>query len=142
MDMLKNTIKNLIPDDLVMIDYNDFSQVGKFKIIIDSSKGIDLNTTSLLAKKIKKSNVINDRFPNGIELEISSPGIDANLIHPVQYKKNIGRTLKIKTSDNLEIKEVKLSATDDNGIKGILQNGQKINLKYSQIENAKVIIKF
>ena len=41
MDMLKNTIKNLIPDDLVMIDYNDFSQVGKFKIIIDSSKGID-----------------------------------------------------------------------------------------------------
>ena len=70
MDMLKNTIKNLIPDDLVMIDYNDFSQVGKFKIIIDSSKGIDLNTTSLLAKKIKKSNVINDRFPNGIELEI------------------------------------------------------------------------
>ena len=64
------------------------------------------------------------------------------MIHPVQYKKNIGRALKIKTSDNLEIKEVKLSATDDNGIKGILQNGQKINLKYSQIENAKVIVKF
>ena len=64
------------------------------------------------------------------------------MIHPVQYKKNIGRTLKIKLSDNPEIKEVKLSASDDNGIEGILQNGQKINLKYSQIENAKVIIKF
>ena len=52
------------------------------------------------------------------------------------------QSAKIKTTDNAEIKEVKLSNSDDNGIEGILQNGQKINLKYSQIENAKVIIKF
>ncbi len=54
MDIIKNTIEDLIPDDLVIIDYNDFSKSGKLKIIIDGINGIDLKTTSSLAKKNKK----------------------------------------------------------------------------------------
>ena len=54
----RNTIEDLIPDDLVIIDYNDFSKSGKLKIIIDGINGIDLKTTSSLAKKIKKLNFL------------------------------------------------------------------------------------
>jgi len=142
MDTIKNTIEDLIPDDLVIIDYNDFSNSGKLKIIIDGINGIDLNTTSSLAKKIKKLNVINETFPDGIQLEISSPGIGADLLHPVQYKKNLGRTLKIITSDNLDNLKIELSSCDDVGLEGILPDGEKINLTYDQIEKAKVIVKF
>ena len=39
----------------------------------------------------------------------------------------IGQELDKGIATNLEIKEVELSASDDNGIEGILQNGQKIN---------------
>lgn len=142
MDTIKNTIEDLIPDDLVIIDYNDFSNSGKLKIIIDGINGIDLNTTSSLAKKIKKLNVINEIFPDGIQLEISSPGIGADLLHPFQYKKNLGRTLKIITSDNLDNLKIELSSCDDVGLEGILPDGEKINLTYDQIEKAKVIVKF
>ena len=142
MDTIKNTIEDLIPDDLVIIDYNDFSNSGKLKIIIDGINGIDLNTTSSLAKKIKKLNVINEAFPDGIQLEISSPGIGADLLHPFQYKKNLGRTLKIITSDNLDNLKIELSFCDDVGLEGILPDGEKINLTYDQIEKAKVIVKF
>ncbi|MEE3303057.1 MAG: hypothetical protein VX177_04760 [Candidatus Neomarinimicrobiota bacterium] len=142
MDTIKNTIEDLIPDDLVIIDYNDFSNSGKLKIIIDGINGIDLNTTSSLAKKIKKLNVINETFPDGIQLEISSPGIGADLLHPFQYKKNLGRTLKIITSDNLDNLKIELSSCDDVGLEGILPDGEKINLTYDQIEQAKVIVKF
>ena len=142
MDTIKNTIEDLIPDDLVIIDYNDFSNSGKLKIIIDGINGIDLNTTSSLAKKIKKLNVINETFPDGIQLEISSPGIGADLLHPFQYKKNLGRTLKIITSDNLDNLKIELSSCDDIGLEGILPDGEKINLTYDQIEKAKVIVKF
>jgi len=142
MDTIKNTIEDLIPDDLVIIDYNDFSNSGKLKIIIDGINGIDLNTTSSLAKKIKKLNVINETFPDGIQLEISSPGIGADLLHPFQYKKNLGRTLKIITSDNLDNLKIELSSCDDVGLEGILPDGEKINLTYDQIEKAKVIVKF
>ena len=142
MDIIKNTIEDLIPDDLVIIDYNDFSKSGKLKIIIDGINGIDLKTTSSLAKKIKKLNVINEIFPDGIQLEISSPGIGADLMFPFQYKKNLGRTLKIITSDNLDNLKIELSSCDDVGLEGILPGGEKINLTYDQIEKAKVIVNF
>jgi len=142
MDIIKNTIEDLIPDDLVIIDYNDFSKSGKLKIIIDGINGIDLKTTSSLAKKIKKLNVINEIFPDGIQLEISSPGIGADLMFPFQYKKNLGRTLKIITLDNLDNLKIELSSCDDVGLEGILPGGEKINLTYDQIEKAKVIVNF
>ena len=141
MDYVKNTIESLIPADCAIIDYNDFSKSGKIKLIIDSSSGIDLESTSILAKKIKKSETINDFYPNGVQLEISSPGIDADLIYPFQYSKNIGRKIKIYTTDNRELIVI-LNASNETGINGNLKNGNKVELAYDQIQKANVIIDF
>ena len=141
MDYVKNTIESLIPADCAIIDYNDFSKSGKIKLIIDSSSGIDLESTSILAKKIKKSETINDFYPNGVQLEISSPGIDADLIYPFQYSKNIGRKIKIYTTDDREF-IVTLSGSNETGINGNLKNGKKVELAYDQIQKANVIIDF
>ena len=141
MDYVKNTIESLIPADCAIIDYNDFSKSGKIKLIIDSSSGIDLESTSILAKKIKKSDTINDFYPNGVQLEISSPGIDADLIYSFQYSKNIGRKIKIYTADNRELIVI-LNASNETGINGNLKNGKKVELAYDQIQKANVIIDF
>ena len=141
MDYVKNTIESLIPADCAIIDYNDFSKSGKIKLIIDSSSGIDLESTSILAKKIKKSDTINDFYPNGVQLEISSPGIDADLIYPFQYSKNIGRKIKIYTADNRELIVI-LNASNETEINGNLKNGKKVELAYDQIQKANVIIDF
>ena len=141
MDYVKNTIESLIPADCAIIDYNDFSKSGKIKLIIDSSSGIDLESTSILAKKIKKSETINDFYPKGVQLEISSPGIDADLIYPFQYSKNIGRKIKIYTTDDREL-IVTLSGSNETGINGNLKNGKKVELAYDQIQKANVIIDF
>ena len=141
MDYVKNTIESLIPADCAIIDYNDFSKSGKIKLIIDSLSGIDLESTSILAKKIKKSETINDFYPNGVQLEISSPGIDADLIYPFQYSKNIGRKIKIYTTDDREL-IVTLSGSNETAINGNLKNGKKVELAYDQIQKANVIIDF
>jgi len=141
MDSVKNTIESLIPNDYTIIDYNDFSKSGKIKLIIDSFDGIDLNSTSLLAKKIKKSDIINDFYPNGLQLEISSPGIGSNLKLPFQFSKNIGRKLKIFTVNEEEL-VLKLTDSNKYGIIGESVDGKQINLTYDQIQNAKVIIEF
>ena len=141
MDYVKNTIESLIPADCSIIDYNDFSKSGKIKLTIDSLSGIDLESTSILAKKIKKSDTINDFYPNGVQLEISSPGIDADLIYPFQYSKNIGRKIKIYTTDEREL-IVTLSGSNESGISGNLKNDKKIDLAYDQIKKANVIIDF
>ena len=141
MDRVKNTIKSLIPSDCTIINYNDFSKSGKIKLIIDSFDGIDLNSTSILAQKIKKSDTINEFYPNGLQLEISSPGIDSDLKLPFQFSKNIGRKLKISTFDEQEL-VITLTDSSDKGINGEDKNGKQINLTYDQIQNAKVIIEF
>ncbi len=141
MDNIKNTIESLIPEDLVIIDYNDFSGSGKIKLIVDSFEGVDLNSTSILAKKIKKSDIINNFYPDGLQLEISSPGLDAELKIPFQYTKNIGRRLKIHTKDEREY-TIKLSSSDKTGINGIDKNGKQIYFAFDDIDKAKVIIEF
>ena len=141
LDTVKNTIISLIPSDYTIIEYNDFSKSGKIKLIIDSFDGIDLNSTSILAKKIKKSDTINEFYPNGLQLEISSPGIDSDLKFPFQFSKNIGRKLKIFTLNDKEF-VITLTNSSDNGIDGEDKNGKQINLAYDQIQKAKVIIEF
>lgn len=141
MDNIRNTIESLIPEDIVILDYNDFSGSGKIKLIVDSSEGVDLNLTSVLAKKIKKSDIINNFYPNGLQLEISSPGLDAELKIPFQYAKNIGRRLKIHTKDDCQF-AIKLSSSDETGINGMDKNGKQIYFAFDEIDKAKVIIEF
>ena len=141
MDRVKNIIENLVPSDFVIIDYNDFSKSGKIKLIIDSMGGVDLKSTSVLAKKIKKSDIINDFYPNGLQLEITSPGLDSGLKIPFQYVKNIGRRLKIQTIDDQEL-TIKLLSSNDTGVSGEDKSGKEINLAFDQIQKAKVIIEF
>jgi len=141
MDRVKNIIESLVPSDFVIIDYNDFSKSGKIKLIIDSMGGVDLKSTSVLAKKIKKSDIINDFYPNGLQLEITSPGLDSRLKIPFQYVKNIGRRLKIQTIDGQEL-TIKLLSSNDNGVSGEDKSGNEINLAFDQIQKAKVIIEF
>ena len=56
-------------------------------------------------------------FPNGVRIEVSTPGITAPLEHDYQFKKNIGKKLNISIQDELDknilgiLKEVK-----ENGI--------------------------
>tara|TARA_B100000902_G_scaffold82881_1_gene87467 strand:+ start:111 stop:536 length:426 start_codon:yes stop_codon:yes gene_type:complete len=141
MDRVKNIIESLVPSDFVIIDYNDFSKSGKIKLIIDSMGGVDLKSTSVLAKKIKKSDIINDFYPNGLQLEITSPGLDSGLKIPFQYVKNIGRRLKIQTIDDQEL-TIKLLGSNDTGVSGEDKSGKEINLAFDQIQKAKVIIEF
>ncbi len=141
MDNIKNTIESLIPDDIVILSYNDFSGSGKIKLIVDSIDGVDLNSTSIIAKKIKKSDIINDFYPDGLQLEISSPGLNAELKLPFQFAKNIGRTLEIQTKDDREF-FIKLLNSDEVGISGKVKNGKQIYFAFEEIDKAKVVIEF
>ena len=66
MSTIRDIIEDFIPNDYEMIEYNDFSNTGRFRIVLDGLKNVDLSTTSTLAKKIKKSEIINKTFPDGV----------------------------------------------------------------------------
>ena len=76
-----------------------------------------------------------------MQLEITSPGIDSNLTHSFQFKKNIGRMLNITTLEDEKSFEAKLLSANDKTIEFELDDGNSAVLNLSQIKHANVIIK-
>ena len=140
MDRINNIIADIMPKDLVLIDLEQ--DKSSIRIIVDSVKSVDLDTTAYIAKKIRNSESLNKYLPEDFQLEVSSPGIDSPLTHPFQYKKNIGRQLMIKElSTSNEIK-AKLTHVIEDGIVATNNIGKTIKFKFDEIESATIITVF
>ena len=140
MDRINNIIADIMPKDLVLIDLEQ--DKSSIRIIVDSVKSVDLDTTAYIAKKIRNSESLNKYLPEDFQLEVSSPGIDSPLTHPFQYKKNIGRQLKIKESSTSNKINAKLTQVLEEGIIVIDNKGKTIKFKFDEIESATIITVF
>ena len=140
MDRINNIIAEIMPKDLVLIDLEQ--DKSSIRIIVDSVKSVDLDTTAYIAKKIRNSESLNKYLPEDFQLEVSSPGIDSPLTHPFQYKKNIGRQLKIKESSTSNEIKAKLTQVLEDGIIATDNKGKTIKFKFDEIESATIITVF
>ena len=140
MDRINNIIADIMPKDLVLIDLEQ--DKSSIRIIVDSVKSVDLDTTAYIAKKIRNSESLNKYLPKDFQLEVTSPGIDSPLTHPFQYKKNIGRQLKIKESSTSNKIKAKLTQVIEDGIVVIDNKGKTIKFKFDEIESATIITVF
>ena len=140
MDRINNIIADIMPKDLVLIDLEQ--DKSSIRIIVDSVKSVDLDTTAYIAKKIRNSESLNKYLPEDFRLEVSSPGIDSPLTHPFQYKKNIGRQLKIKESSTSNEIKAKLTQVLEYGIIATDNKGKTIKFKFDEIESATIITVF
>ena len=140
MDRINNIIADIMPKDLVLIDLEQ--DKSSIRIIVDSVKSVDLDTTAYIAKKIRNSESLNKYLPEDFQLEVSSPGIDSPLTHPFQYKKNIGRQLKFKESSTSNKIKAKLTQVIEDGIVVIDNKGKTIKFKFDEIESATIITVF
>ena len=140
MDRINNIIADIMPKDLVLIDLEQ--DKSNIRIIVDGIKSVDLDTTAYIAKKIRNSESLNKYLPEDFRLEVSSPGIDSPLTHPFQYKKNIGRQLKIKESSTSNEIKAKLTQVLDDGIVATNNKGKTIKFKFDEIESATIITVF
>ena len=140
MDRINNIIADIMPKDLVLIDLEQ--DKSNIRIIVDGIKSVDLDTTAYIAKKIRNSESLNKYLPEDFQLEVSSPGIDSPLTHPFQYKKNIGRQLKIKELSTSNKIKAKLTQVIEDGIVVIDNKGKTIKFKFDEIESATIITVF
>ncbi len=121
-----------------------FDHKSKIKVFVDCDSGIPIRKCVSISRRIEhfldETLLLGEKYV----LEVSSPGIDRPLVKR-QYKKNIGRDLKILLKE--EDKKIKgnLISVSENGI--ILdvkdkKSNKQLNLNFDDIKEAKVIIKF
>jgi len=153
--MLKGRVKELLEEalkedeSLFLIDFSVAAD-NSIKIVLDGDKGITLKDCMRISRAIEHNL---DRDEADFSLEVTSAGAASPLLMPRQYKKNIGRKLKVKTSKDSF--EGNLTETDEKGIvlewkarepkpigKGTVTVRKKQEIDFSEIKEAKVVLKF
>lgn len=120
---------------------------GKVLVLVDGDEGISIDDCAEISRQLSKlldeSQLINDKYM----LEVSTPGVDQPLKLKRQYKKHIGRTLKIKTAENLV--DGKLIAVDEDKITlnqevgtGKKKETVTLDIPFDQIEKTFVVVSF
>ena len=134
--------------DLFLVDVKMHSN-GKLIILVDGDKGIGIADCAQISRHVgfhlEEENVVDAAY----NLEVSSPGIDAPLVLPRQYVKNVGRQLAIKMADGSK-KEGKLTGMTEDAViieeankeKGKKAETIEVVVPFSQMTETKVLISF
>ena len=135
---------------LFLIDLN-ISEDNQIRVILDGDKGVTVEDCIAVSRAIEHNL---DREEYDFSLEVMSAGVSEPLTLPRQYKKNIGRNLKIKTKDGEKIEGELTAVTEDSFTlkwsarepkpvgKGKVTVQKEATLPYKDIMEAKVMITF
>lgn len=153
--MLKDKVESLLDKaleehpSLFLIDFTVGGD-NTIRVVLDGDHGVSLKDCMDISRAIEHNL---DREEEDFSLEVTSAGATSPLKYPRQYKKNIGRKLKVRTGDQ-EL-EGTLVQTSENNItlewkarepkpegKGKVTVQKKQDIAYSDIREAKVILKF
>lgn len=120
----------------------------KVLVIVDGDAGIGIDDCAALSREVSKA--LDETGLLGEEsymLEVSTPGLDHPLKLKRQYRKNIGRKLKVKLPDRTV--EGKLEAVTEETItlsqetgSGKKKETKNVDIHFSEIEKAFVLVSF
>lgn len=142
--------ENIKSEDHFLVDIVVSSKQGptKILILIDGDQGINIDDCAALSRSVGYYLEEQEVLDNKYRLEVSSPGVDYPLKNVRQYKKNIGRKVKITTSENGEmtgvLKEVREESVllDRETKKGKKIELSEVELPLQEIEKTIVQISF
>lgn len=119
----------------------------KVMIIIDGDNGVNIDDCAKLSRELS---TVLDESPllhESYMLEVSTPGLDQPLKLKRQYKKNIGRKLKVKLQDKivegklLDVTEEKITVEQEIGT-GKKKELIPIGIQFSEIDKSFVLVSF
>ena len=153
--MLKEKVTALLEEalkeneSLFLIEFSITSD-NKIRIIVDGDTGVTLQDCMNVSRAIEHNL---DREEEDFSLEVMSAGAASPMIMARQYKKNIGRVLQVRANE--EFFEGTLTAVSEDTItiewtarepkpigKGKITIQKKQNIVFSDIKEAKVVLKF
>ena len=152
-ELVKKLIDEAVEENpsLFLVDWS-ISVDNAIEVLVDGDEGLSIEEIVSISSHVEHNL---DREEDDFSLNVSSAGVGNPLVLPRQFKKNIGRTLKITRSDGGKDMEGELVAADEEGIelkwttrepkpigkgKHTVEKTEKI--KYTDIKKAIVKISF
>lgn len=135
---------------LFLIDL-EITSDNQIRVMLDGDNGVTVEDCIAVSREIEHNL---DREEQDFALTVMSAGLSEPLSMPRQYKKNIGRKLKIKTTSGEKIEGEVIAATDESCTlswsvrepkpvgKGKVTVKKEAEVPYEDIMEAKVMITF
>ncbi len=120
---------------------------GKVMIFLDGDNGVSIDDCADLSREIGKELDENGWIENNYTLEVSTAGIDQPLKLVRQYKKNIGRKVKVKLKDRTvegrlaEVHDDKIILTEEIG-SGKKKEERIHEIAFTDIDKTLVMVSF
>lgn len=115
------------------------------RIFIDKEGGVTLEDCERLSRQVEAEMDVEDIIPESYILEVSSPGLDRPLRKIEDYRKNIGKMVKLSTHVQINNRKFfigRLSRVDEDIITLILENGEEFRISFPEILKANLKIEF
>ena len=110
----------------------------------DAEKPVDLNLTTTVSRTINDSGILEEQYPEGMALHVSSAGVDTPLKYDYQYRKNIDRVISITVVNDGKpySTEAQILAVTDDSVQIQRSGVAEEWIPIADIFHAKVLIKF
>jgi ribosome maturation factor RimP len=119
----------------------------KVLVVIDGDQGISIDDCAEISRQLSKLMDETKLIDENYFLEVSTPGLDHPLKLKRQYKKNIGRNLKVKLQEKtiegklIEVLDDKITLTQETG-SGRNKETKNVEVPFSEIDKAFVLVSF
>ena len=142
--MIQEDIKELLPQGVFLLDVKEDFHQGVVKCVIDAEKPVDLNLTTTVSRTINDSEILEEQYPEGMALHVSSAGVDTPLKYDYQYRKNIDRVISITVVKDGKpySTEAQILAVTDDSVQIQRSGVAEEWIPIADIFHAKVLIKF
>ena len=140
---LINIIEPFLEDGQILMDVNHDVRGNFIRIIVDSERVFTLDDTAKLTRSIKNDIESLSEIPDGVRIEVSTPGLDLSLSEPFQYKKNLNRKLEVVYDDNRSLTKItgKIKRAGDKSFE-LESKNKSLSLSYDQVKSALVKVSF
>jgi ribosome maturation factor RimP len=84
--------------ELVHIDYRKQGRGYLLRVDIDKEGGVNLDDCQLISQQVSTWLDVEDPIAAELELQVSSPGLDRKFYKDSDYRRFLGRLVRVKTS--------------------------------------------
>lgn len=137
---LKKILKTIVDStNLILVESKTSGNYAK--LVVDTEEGITLKRIAELTNLINNDRRIDDLHPQGIRFEVTSPGTDYPMTHLFQFKRNLGRTVRIEhgLEEIPNPAEGKIILAKKDNIK-IQNRGGRLSFHLSEIVHCRLVI--
>jgi ribosome maturation factor RimP len=151
-EKIKAYLEEIVADPQYFIVDIVISGNDKVKIVVllDGDEGVSIDYCASVSRQLGHRMEEDGVLEKAYVLEVSSPGLDHPLTNLRQYEKNVGRNVKVDTTDGKSIRGELLEAKEDFILvnQEIKEKGKKkikleeTKVSFENIDKTKVLVSF